>query len=223
MSFGFYRRQSIASKADQRRRAAGARLRKLHEQRFKDSSDLAKAGYGVNVVLMKRDTGGEPEMPTTFQDVIAKAARGEIDWIQAGLELQEKARSRYPLAKSVGHAMHLHSQTAEGMRDINTLHQAQFMKQQWDTRLGDGAQEVLKLGEGDGEGGPPARVHRDSQSGRSARVHLDDSRSGAVDSDADEREEPWDKKVQRIMDEQGCSKDAAISMIHRAEKISKGM
>jgi hypothetical protein len=89
----------------------------------------------------------------------------------------------------------MYGDTAIGKRDIHNLKDLQFLKSQWDTRLGDGASAVMKLGDG--------------------KEH--------ATSDPDGVEEPWEKRVKAVMDKLGCSKDAAISHLHRPEKVSKGM
>jgi hypothetical protein len=58
--------------------------------------------------------------------------------------------------------------------------------------------------------------------------HAKPDPEAAVDNDSDGPddqgvEEPWDKRVKHRMDKHGISHDAAVSMLHRAEKVSKGI
>jgi hypothetical protein len=199
------------------------------------SSVDAGAGHGVRVKLLKRDsstpvskvwdgigtepgydrgffyTKGQSTMPT-MQEKIAKshhaAVTGQISFAKAASEQMDRALEMFPTAKSRGEAMAKYLGTEVGRRDVQNLKDLEFLKSQWDNRIGDGATAVLKHG---GDGFP--------------EVHLDASQSGAVDSDQDdgEREEPWDKRVQALMDKLGCTKDQAISHLHRMEKVSKGI
>ena len=149
-------------------------------------------------------------MPT-LQDRIAKshaaAVQGQISFTQAALEQQSRALEMFPLAKSVGQALDQYGQTAIGKRDIQNLKDLQFLKSQWDNRIGDGARAVLKHG-GDGI---PHIEHAQAEPKEHAT------------SDPDGVEEPWDKRVQHLMDKHGVKRDTAISMLHRAEKVSKGI
>jgi hypothetical protein len=43
-------------------------------------------------------------------------------------------------------------------------------------------------------------------------------RSGGIDTD-----EPFDQQVERLMKEKNISRDAAVTLIYRAEKIAKGI
>ena len=232
MSFGFIRKQSPASIAEARRRAAGRLFKVLHNLKIDEVSSVDRgAGEGVRVVLMKRDTAGDPirkwdgrgqlgyrgfryvkgdtDMPT-LQERIAKshtaAVRGEISFTKAALEQQQRAMDMFPQARSLGEALRLYEQTAIGKKDIHTLKDLQFLKQQWDTRLGNGAHAVLKS---DSDGTP--------------RVHFEETedRGGAVDDGDDQTEESWSKRIQRLVDKHNISHDAAASIIHRAEKMQK--
>ena len=151
-------------------------------------------------------------MPT-LQERISKshtaAVRGEISFTKAALEQQQRAMDMFPQARNLGEALHLYEQTAIGKKDIHTLKDLQFLKQQWDTRLGNGAQAVLKLG----EGGIPEIHH--------TQAEPEEHATSDPDGERDEMEEPWDKRVKRLMDKHGISHDAAVSMIHRAEKVMK--
>jgi hypothetical protein len=200
------------------------------------------AGHGVRVMLMKRDATPsatavrkwdgigtapgadrgfryvkeEPDM--TMQERIAKshtaAVRGEISFTQAALEQQQRALEMFPLAKSVGQALHQYGETAIGKRDIQALKDLQFLKSQWDGRLGNGAQAVMKSDDG---------IPRIEFEKAEPKVHADDSRDGAVANEHDSGvEEPFDRRVKTLMDKHGISHDAAVSMLHRAEKVSKG-
>jgi hypothetical protein len=207
------------------------RLTNLHIDEV--SSVDAGAGHGVRVKLLKRDgpltrpwdgigtqgydrgyvfTKGQTTMPNTMQERIAKsheqAVTGQISFAKAASQQMDRALEMFPTAKSRGEAMAKYLQTEVGRRDVQNLKDLEFLKSQWDNRIGDGAHAVLKHGD---DGFP--------------KIHMDDSRDGAVDSDQDdgEREEPWDKRVQAVMDKYGCSKDAAISHLHRMEKVSKGI
>jgi hypothetical protein len=250
MSFGFIRKQSPASIADMRRRRAGWRYKVLTNLKINEVSSVdSGAGRGVRVLLTKRDSSGDEvrkwngrgelagpggrgfryvkgddDMPNTLSDRIQKshaaAVQGHITWGEAAQEQMERALEQFPNAKTPGEALDLYMQTEVGKRDINNLHKLQFTKQQWETRLGDGVQAgaVLKA---------------------EPKIRLDDSKDGAVvdgrnrvvepddgtDDGTDDQgvEEPWDKRVQAVMDKLGCSKDEAISALHRAEKVSKGI
>jgi hypothetical protein len=193
------------------------------------------AGHGVRVMLMKRDSGapvskvwdgvgtepgydrgfyytkGQTTMPT-MQERIAKshhaAVTGQISFAKAAGEQMDRALEMFPTAKSPGEAMAKYLDTAIGKRDVQNLKDLQFLKSQWDNRIGDGATAVLKHG---GDGFP--------------EVHLDDSRDGAVDSDQDgggETEEPFDRRVKTLMDKHGMTYDQAVSHLHRMEKVAKG-
>jgi len=206
------------------------------------------AGRGVRVALLKRDTSGDPkrewdhhgpplgyrgyrftkgesDMPNTLSDRIAKshsaALRGEITFAEAASDQMDRAVEMFPHAKSPGEAMQKYMQTEVGQRDVNNLHKAQYLRQQWDTRLGDAV--------------APGSILK----GKSPKIHLDDSSDGVPHGDqsaayndgavedepaGDEGEnEPWGKCVQALMDKHGISHDAAVSMLHRAEKVSKGI
>jgi hypothetical protein len=218
------------------------RARTLRNLKIDEVSSVDRgAGHGVQVRLLKRDATpsatevrkwdgvgtppgadrgyryvtGEPNMPT-LQDRIAKshaaAVQGEISFTQAALDQQNRAMEMFPLAKSVGQALDQYGQTAIGKRDIQNLKDLQFLKSQWDNRIGDGARAVLKHG------------------GAGPQIHFDNDKSGAVNDDGKEHatsdpdgvEESWDKRVENLMSQYGMSKDAAISYLHRAEKIAKG-
>jgi hypothetical protein len=253
MSFGFIRKQSPASIADARRRAAGRRFKLLTNLRIDEVSSVSRgAGKGVRVALLKRDTSGDPkrewdhhgpplgyrgyrftkgesDMPNTLSERVAKshqaALRGDITFAEAASDQMDRALEMFPHAQSPGEAMQKYMQTEVGQRDVNNLHRAQFIKTQWSTRVGDGVQPgavLKKLGEGDGRGGPPARVHMDAS--RDGAVVDGNGNGGDGGADIDNGvEEPWGKRVQRLMDKHGISHDAAVTMLHRAEKVAKGI
>ena len=155
-------------------------------------------------------------MPNTMQERIAKshaqAVQGQISFAKAAREQMARAQELFPHAASPGAAMAEYLKTDVGKRDVGNLASLEFLKQQWDNRIGDGARAVLKLGEGDGHGGGP-------------HIHYDNSKDGAVDSDSPDDqgvEEPWDKRVKNLMDKHGMSYDQAVSHLHRAEKVAKG-
>jgi hypothetical protein len=229
MSFGFIRKQSPASIADARRRARLLTNLKINEVSSVDRG----AGEGVRVQLMKRDSSGDEvrkwdgvgelagpggrgyryvkeEKEMTLSDRIEKshsaAIQGHITWAEAAQEQTDRALQAFPTARSAGEAMTKYMATEVGKRDVNNLHKLQHIKQQWDTRLGDAVApgNILKA---------------------EAEPHTQRDRGGDGVDDGDESgvEEPWDKRVKNLMDKLGCSQDEAISHLHRAEKVSKGM
>jgi hypothetical protein len=235
MSWGYVRKQSPRSIADARRRRAGARFKLLHDMTISEVSSVDRAANpGARVTLIKRDEvrewdgRGPPlgnrgyrftkgnDMANSISDRIQKSYRaaleGAITWGEAAAEQMDRAQEMFPAAKTTGEALAKYMQTEVGRNDINNLHKAQFVKAQWDGRLGDGVKPgaVLKA--------------------TSPKIHLDDSGDGVPRGDQSARyndgdvdnAEPWDKRVERVMSERGCSKDAAISHLHRAEKVAKG-
>jgi hypothetical protein len=228
MSWGYVRKQSPQSRADAARRR---RARLLTNLKIDEVSSVDRgAGEGVRVQLMKRDSSGDEvrkwdgvgelagpggrgyryvkeEKEMTLSDRIEKshaaAVRGDITWHEAALDQQSRAMEMFPTAKTTGEAMTKYMQTALGKRDINGLHRMQHLRQQWDSRCGDAVHpgNILKA-----EAVPHAQRDR-----------------GGDGVDDGEREEPWNKKIKRMMDENGCTEDEAISALHRAEKIKKNI
>jgi hypothetical protein len=217
MSFGFIRKQSPASIADARRRAAGKRLHELRDLKINEVSSVDRgAGENCRVVLIKGDpiqkwdgrgqlgyrgyryVKEESDMSNTLQDRVAKshqaAMEGHISFAKAASEQMDRAREMFPTAAN---PMVEYLKTDIGKRDINGLHKSEFIRKQWETRLGDGVHAIMKLG--------------------------DDAPKEHATIDPDGTEEPWDKRVQAVMDKLGCTKDQAITHLHRAEKVLKGM
>jgi hypothetical protein len=209
------------------------RRRLLTNLRIDEVSSVDRgAGKGVRVMLLKRHgdetrewdgrgpplgnrgyrfVKGESDMPNTLSERVAKshsaALRGEITFAEAASDQMDRAVEMFPHAKSPGEAMQKYMQTAIGKADVNNLHRAQHIKQQWDTRVGDAV--------------APGAILK----GKSPKTHLDDGSGGAVEDEpasAEGLEEPWDKRVKNLMDKHGWSQDQAISHLHRAEKVSKG-
>jgi hypothetical protein len=195
------------------------------------------AGRNVRVKLLKRDatpratpiskvwdgvgtkpgydrgfyyTKGPTTMPTLQEHISkshAQAVQGEISFTKAALEQQQRAMEMFPLAKSVGEALNAYAQTTIGKRDVQNLKDLQFLKSQWDNRIGDGASVVLKHGD---DGFP--------------KIHLQEAEDrDAADGSHGEIEEPWDKRVKSLMDKHGMSYDQAVSHLHRMEKVAKGI
>jgi hypothetical protein len=212
MSFGFIRKQSPASIADQRRRAAGRRFKLLRDMKIAEVSSVDRAANpGARVVLMKRDTSEKGNGTMTMQDQIAKslgqAATGEITFAKAASEQMDRALSMFPQSKSAGAAMAEYLKTETGRRDVQNLKDLEFLRSQWDNRIGDGATAVLKHGD---DGTP--------------QIHFDNSRDGAVDRDSPDDEgveEPYGKRHKRLTDA-GFSGDEAHSMLHRMERLKRG-
>jgi hypothetical protein len=203
MSFGFVRKQSPASIAQDRRRRAGRRFKMLTDLRVSEVSSVDRAANpGARVLLMKRAVPeGEPDMPT-LQERITKshnAARsGEISFVEAGLQQQQRASEAFPLAKSLGEALHLYGQTEIGKRDIHTLKDLEFLKQQWDTRLCNAAEVIAKA---------------------EAEPHVEHAQCDGIDGDGDV---PFDEKLAHLKNA-GFNDDEAHSMLHRAWKLKRGI
>ena len=121
-------------------------------------------------------------MPNSMTERIAKshtaAISGEISFAEAALAQQERALELFPLAKTVGEALQKYGETAIGKKDFQNLKDLQFLLGQWNGRLGNGAQAVMKS-----EGGFP-------------KIHM--AQSEGIDGDSDggggEIEEPHDKE-----------------------------
>jgi hypothetical protein len=88
---------------------------------------------------------------------------------------------------------------ADGRRMMNFGVQKTYEVQQRATALGDGYDAVLKMNEPHAHAASP----RDT-------------------SDDDGGDESIDQKVERLMRDRNISRDAAISILHRAEKVAKG-
>jgi hypothetical protein len=211
------------------------RPRVLRRLRIDEVSSVdAGAGRNVRVMLLKRDsstpvskvwdnnkelgyrgfhyTKGESTMPT-LSDRIAKshaqAVQGQISFAKAASEQMDRALEMFPTARSRGEAMAEYLKTEVGKHDVGNLANLEFLKQQWDSRIGDGAHAVLKHG---GDGFP--------------EVHMEGPKEHATsdppDGDDSEREEPFDRRVKTLMDKHGMTYDQAVSHLHRMEKVAKG-
>jgi hypothetical protein len=200
---------------------------------FNDSSDLAKAGYGVNVRLMKRDapraTETRPwngvgqlgdrgyryivqkEDTSMHEHSLVRVAKGLGQAVEKGLDgvtfaklETQLAVEMYPDAPSDGHALaKLHGSNV-GREMLHKAVQANYERLQYMSRCGD-ADVVMQKAEGN-----VPHVH-----------HAQASQQEHTTSDPDDIEESYDKKWKRLT-AAGFSGDEAHSMLHRAERLRKG-
>jgi len=125
MSYGFYRTKK------------STRFANMKPYDPNPIAPLAK----VERVEFRKTEPQETPMPTLEERIVtsvADAAKGDASFADAALEQQKIAKELFPQARSVGEAMHLYGKTETGRNHIAFLARAEFMKQQFDTRCGDG-------------------------------------------------------------------------------------
>jgi hypothetical protein len=96
-------------------------------------------------VEFRKDEPKETPMPTIEERIcksMVAATRGDASFADAALEQQKIAREMFPLAKSVGEALHQYSQTDIGKSHIAWMARTEYAKQQFDTRTGDAFEKV---------------------------------------------------------------------------------
>jgi hypothetical protein len=169
-----------------------------------DSVDRG-AGVGCRVLIRKRLKEEENKMSDIGVVSIAKRAataiaKGELDPQTSARLFQRIALEEFPESKTLGEAMEKLRKTVHGQDWLNAQLQRDYENMQRAGALG--TPELVDKAHGN----PASR-----QAPYTAPY------------DGEDDDEPFDQKVERLMKEKNISYDAAVSLIHRAEKVAKGM
>jgi hypothetical protein len=136
-----------------------------------------------------------PSIAAKVDAVIKMIEDGRIDGFVAAQLEQRLADERYPGDRC---ALAKFQNDPDGMRLLNAAVKTSYVELQKRTALGDGYDAVMKMN----------KPHAHAASPR--------------DTSDDDGDESTDQKVERLMRDKNISRDAAISILHRAEKVAKG-
>jgi len=135
-------------------------------------------------------------------------ARGEIDQ-QTFAKLQQRlAQEQFP-NDSIGVALSKFYATPHGAEMLNAGLQANYTTMQKRNALG-GYEPVAKAWGNPASQQSPFTTPDVTRPSNTPRI-------GGVDTD-----EPFDQQVERLMKERNISRDAAVTLIYRAEKVRRG-
>jgi hypothetical protein len=209
-------------------------LRNLHVDEV--SSVDRGAGKGVRVLLTKRasepvskvwdgigelgyrgftytDRVEKGHSQMTALEQIAKTIdgrmSGEMSDADVGREHQRMAMNMFPDAPSLGRALNEFYKTAIGQQALCSAQAMRHFEVQKNAAVGD-AWEVLRKREGDDGGDGVPHPHKQGHS------------KAVGEGDQDGVEEPFDRRLKRLTDA-GFGKDEAFTMLHRAEKLRRGI
>jgi hypothetical protein len=163
-----------------------------------------------------RKSQGEEKENTMSDGVISVAKRaasaianGEIDQVTFAKLQQRLAQEQFP-NDSMGVALSKFYATPHGAEMLNRGLKANY--------------EAVQRANARSAHGPLAKAFGNPASRQGEFENPDVARpsdephTGGVDTD-----EPFEQQVERLMKERNISRDAAITLIYRAEKISKGV
>jgi hypothetical protein len=177
-----------------------------------DSVDRG-AGVGCRVLIRKRLNEEENKMSDIGVVSIAKRAataiaKGELDPQTSAKLFQRIALEEFPESKTLGEAMEKLRKTVHGQDWLNAQLQRDYENMQRAGALGTHV--------------PVVKAHGNPAS-RQSEYETPDTEEADETPHIGEDDEPFDQKVERLMKERNISRDAAITLIYRAEKVAKGL
>jgi hypothetical protein len=147
--------------------------------------------------------------PMREQHNLVRVAKGLGQAVEKGLDQEAFSRLANELADEMfpndPHALSKLVNSKVGGEMFAKAAQKHYENLQFGSACGDGYEAVMKM---------------DKTEPHVRRAQAEPKEHAT--SDPDGVEEPWDKRVKDLMDKYGMSKDAAISYLHRAEKVAKG-
>ena len=182
--------------------------RRLFNIKIDEVSSVSKGSSpGATVRLLKSANERNQTMSESdlgFVSVAKRGARavtdGVISQATGALLEQRLAQEQFPNAPTMGHALALWHATPHGRELQHALLEKAYRDTQLRSALGGGHDAVMKM--------------------NTPRAHAEQPDDTDDDGDGDET---IDQKVERLMRDKNISRDAAISILHRAEKIAKGI
>ncbi len=179
------------------------------------SSVRKESARGAKVLLLKSANERNQTMSETM-GVVSIAKRAPAALVDGTLTQETYAKLQQRLAQeqfpndSIGVALSKFYATPHGAEMLNAGLRTNYESVQKRTALG--AYELVAKAHGN-----PAS--RQSEYETPDTEEADETpHTGGIDTD-----EPFDQQVERLMKEKNISRDAAITLIYRAEKVAKGL
>jgi hypothetical protein len=134
-------------------------------------------------------------------------ANGEIDQVTFAKLQQRLAQEQFP-NDSIGVALSKFYATPHGAEMLNRGLKANY--------------EAVQRADALSAYGSVAKAHGNPAS-RQSEYETPDTEEAGETPHIGEDDEPFDQQVERLMKERNISRDAAITLIYRAEKVAKGL